>query len=74
MLKLKKNKFYRHQTFIFLKDIDIEKVLVSNKISFGEKNCKYLIHQLYKDHKVKPLHIILPKISAFVKSYDGQTK
>ena len=44
MLKLKKNKFYRHQTFIFLKDIDIEKVLVSNKISFGEKNCKYLIH------------------------------
>ena len=74
MLKLKKNKFYRHQTFIFLKDIDIEKVLVSNKISFGEKNCKYLIHQLYKDHKVKPLHIILPKISACVKSYDGQTK
>ena len=25
-------------TPIFLKDIDIEKVLVSNKISFGEKN------------------------------------
>ena len=70
MLKLKKNKCYRHKTFALLKDIDIEKVSVSNKISFGEKNCKYVIHQLYKDRKVKPLHIILPKISACVKSYD----
>ena len=26
------------------------------------------------NHKVKPLHIILPKTSAHVKSYDGQTK
>ena len=26
------------------------------------------------NHKVKPLHIILPKTSAYVKSYDGQTK
>ena len=31
----KKN--YRHKTPIFLKDVDFEKVLVSNKISFGEK-------------------------------------
>ena len=29
---------------------------------------------LYNDHKVKPLHIMLPKTSAYVKSYDGQTK
>ena len=31
----------------FLKDVDIEKVLVSNKISFGEKNYKYFISYLY---------------------------
>ena len=29
---------------------------------------------MYNDHKVKPLHIMLPKISAYVKSYAGQTK
>ena len=29
---------------------------------------------MYDNHKVKPLHIILPKTSAYVKSYDGQTK
>ena len=28
---------------------------------------------MYNDHKVKSLHIILPKTSAYVKSYDGQT-
>ena len=52
----------------------IEKVLVSNKISFGEKNYKYFIGYLYNDYKVKPLHIMLPKTSAYVKHYDGETK
>ena len=55
-------------------DVDIEKFIASNKISFGEKNYKYFIGYLYNDHKVKPLHIMLPKTSAYVKSYDGQTK
>ena len=26
------------------------------------------------DHKIKPMHIAFPKTSAYVKSYDGQTK
>ena len=38
-----KNKFSRHITPIFLGDVDIEKVLVSNKIYFGEKNYIYFI-------------------------------
>ena len=36
--EIEKNKFYRNKASIFLKDEDIEKVLVSNKISFGERN------------------------------------
>ena len=39
-----------------------------------KKNYKYFIGYLYNDDKVKPLHIILPKSSAYVRSYDGQTK
>ena len=35
-----KNKFYRHKSPIFLKHVDIEKVLVFKKISSGEK--KYI--------------------------------
>ena len=73
-IETEKNTFYRHKSPIFKKDVNIEKVLVSNKISFGEKSYKFFIDYLYNDHKVKPLHIMLPKTSAYVKSYDGQTK
>ena len=57
-----------------MEDADIEKVLVSKLISFGEKNDKYFVGYLYNDNKVKPLNIMLPKTSAYVKSYAGQTK
>ena len=73
-IEIEKNKFYHHKNLILLGDADIEKVLVSNKISFGEKNYKYFIGYLYDSDKVKPLHIMLPKTSAYVKSYEGQIK
>ena len=38
------------------------------------KNLKYFIGYLHNDHKVKPLYIMLPKTSANIKRYDGQTK
>ena len=36
-IEIKKNKFCRNKTPIFVKHVNIEKVLVSNKISVGEK-------------------------------------
>ena len=73
-IEIEKNKFYRYKTPILLGDVDIEKVLVSNKTSFGEKNYKCFIGYLYNNHKVKPLHIMLPKTNTYVKSCDGQTE
>ena len=69
-IKIEKQ-IYHHKSPIFMKIVDTEKELVSNKISSGEKNHKYFIGYLYNDHKVKPLHIMLPKTSAYVKRYDG---
>ena len=43
--------FY-HKSPIFLKDVDIEKVLVFNKISSDAKNFKYFIDYLYTELKV----------------------
>ena len=54
--------------------LDIGKLLVSIKISFGEKNYKYFVGCVYNDNRIKPLHIMLLKINAYVKSYDGQIK
>ena len=39
-IEIEKNKFYHHKTLIILKDVDNEKLLVFNKISFGEKKKK----------------------------------
>ena len=74
-MKLKKKFFFTViRILFFLGDLDIEKVLLSNKISFGEKNYKYFISYFYNSNKVKPLYVMLPKTSAYVKSYDGPTK
>ena len=54
--------------YISLGDVDIEKVLVSNKISFSEKNYKYFIGYLYNGNKVKASNIMLPKISSYVET------
>ena len=45
-IEIEKKTFYRHKTPIPLKDVDLQKVLVSNKNYFGEKNCKYFIGYL----------------------------
>ena len=83
-IEIEKNRFYPLKTpffiylfiylFIFGGDVHIEKIFVSNKISFGEKIYKYFIGYLHNGNKIKPLDIMLPKTSAYVKSYDGQTK
>ena len=56
-------KLYHHKTSTFLGDVDIEKVLVSDKIYFGEK---YFIGYLYNGNKFKPLNIMLLRTSAYV--------
>ena len=74
ILKLKKKIFYRYKSPIFLIRCRYWESISIYKISSGENNYKYFIGYLYNDLKVKPLHIILPKTIAYVKSCDGQTK
>ena len=59
----------------YLEDVNIQNLLVSNKIFFCEKNYKYIIGCLYDDYKIKPLDTaVLPKTKAYLKSCNGQTK
>ena len=61
LLKLK-IKNYRYKSPIFSKIVDIGNVVVSHKISFGEKKSyKYFIGYLYEDYRINLLHIMLPK-------------
>ena len=47
---------------MFLKDVDIDDIAIPYKIFSGEKN-----------YKIEPLHIVLLKTSAYVKSYGSKT-
>ena len=51
-------------------DVDIDKILISNKASFGQKGYQYFIGYKYDDYKINPLCIMLSKIRGYVKSFD----
>ena len=58
----------------FFKDVDIDNISISEKVTSGEKNYKYFIGYMDDDCKTKSFSIILPKMSTYGKSYDGKTK
>ena len=52
----------------------MDNILIPDRISSGDKKCKYFISYMDDDYKIKPLCIMLAKTSAYVKSYGGITK
>ena len=67
-IEVKKQKFRLHKRPISIKNIDINKIVLFKKISFGKKSFKYFIG--YKDAKIRPLCIFLPKMSAYRRDFD----
>ena len=68
-IKMPKQKFYQHKGAISIKNADIDKIIVSNKVPFGKKGFKNFIG--YKDAKKnKPLCVFLPKMTAYRKDFD----
>ena len=68
-IEIQKQKFHQYKNPISIKNIDINKIVVSNKVSFGKKGFKYSIG--YKDaKKIRPLCIFLPKTSAYRKDFE----
>ena len=50
--EIEKHKFHQHKGPISISNTDINKIVVSNKVSFGKKDFKYFIG--YKDGKKLP--------------------
>ena len=74
-IEIEKQEYHHRKNLFFLEDVHIYNKHVSTMVSSGEKTYKYFIG--YKDddgYKIKSLRIILPKKSAYVKSYDGENK
>ena len=43
ILKSKEQKFHKYKSLISIRNISINKIVVSNKVSFGKKDFKYFI-------------------------------
>ena len=69
-INFEKNDFYKNKKLLKIEDIDINKMLVSKKESYGTKNSlKYLIG--YNDDDIiKSLCIKLPQMIGYVKHID----
>ena len=68
-IEIQKQKFHQHKKPISIKDIDIDKIIVSNKVSFGKKAFKYFISYI-DAKKIRPLCILLLKMCAYRKDFD----
>ena len=68
--KINKSSFYKNKKLFNLNDIDVNKIIVSKKESYGTKSSlKYFIG--YNDDDViRPLCIILPQMIGYVKQFN----
>ena len=69
--KINKSNFHKNKKLFSFNDIDVNKMLVSKKESYGTKNSlKYFIE--YNDGDViRPLCIIIPQMIGYVKHFDS---
>ena len=68
--EIQKQKLDQHKRPISIRNIDINKIVVSNTVSFGGKEFNYFI--CYKDaQKVRPLCMFLLKMTPYRKELDN---
>ena len=69
--KINKSNFYKNKKLFNLHDLDVNKILVSKKESYGTKDSlKYFIG--YNDDDViRPLCMNLPQMISYVKHFDS---
>ena len=67
--KINKSNFYKNKKLFKIGYIDVNKILVSKKESYGTKNSlKYLY---YDDDAIRPLCVKLPQMIGYVKHFDS---
>ena len=69
--KINKSTFYKNKKLFNIHDLDVNRILVSKKESYGTKNSpKYLIGY-NDDDVVRPLCMKLPQMIGYVKHFDS---
>ena len=64
--KINKNNFYKNKKLFKIEDIDINKILVFKKESYGIKNYLKYFTGYNDDDAIRPLCIKLPQMTGYV--------
>ena len=69
--KINKSDFYKNNKLFKIEDIDINKILVSKKESYGTKISRKYFIGCNDDDVIRPLCIMLPQMVGYVKHFDS---
>ena len=69
-----KKEFHGSQQAIALNLVDTNKILVSEKFKYSDDGFKYFIGYLHNDSIIRPLCIISPQMSGYIKHFDDGGK
>ena len=68
-IRVNKKEFHKSKKAIDLVSVNIDQIVVSNKFKHNNEGFKYFI--VYQENEIiKPLCIILPQISAYIKYFE----
>ena len=71
--EVNKKDFYLFKSAISLNDVDVSKIVVSNKWKTNDITTKFFIGYM-NDDAIRPLCIILPQMSGFIKYFEDYSK
>ena len=72
-IRLNKKEFHKSKRSIDLKLVNVDQIVVSDKFKLSDDGFKYFIGY-EKDEIVKPLFIILPQMSGYIKYFESGGK
>ena len=68
--KIKKSDFYKNKKIFNIDNIDVNKILVSKKETYGKYNSfKYFIGYNYND-VIRPLYLLLSQMTGYINKFD----
>ena len=68
---INKSNFYKNKKLFNIHDLDVNKILVSEKESYGTKNSLKFFIGYNNDGVIRPLCIKLPQMIGYVKNFDS---
>ena len=71
---VKKKEFHDFKQAIALNLVNTNKIVVSDKLKHSDDGFKYSIDFLDDDDVIRPLFIILPQMSGYIKYFDNGGK